>query len=476
MEKTKQAAGGPGKDGPGKDGPGKNGPVAGAVQGKPQGQGNQGAGQAAGQAKPQNQGQPGQGKPQAKPQGQPGQGKPQAKPQGQPGQGKPAAPAAAPEAIPQAAGPARARFRHVLLLLSFLLWVAAPLGTAGWYLYTVAADQYASHVGFSVRKEEVGSAIELLGGITELSGSSSSDTDILFEFIQSQQMVRAIKQRIDLGAIYSKPEDPVFGLGDDARIEALSTYWQRMVKVFYDRASGLIEIRVLAFDPENAHAIATAIFDESSDMINRLSAIARSDATRYAEEELALAITRLKAARTAMTAFRNRNQIVDPAADIQGQMGLLNSLNGQMAAAQIELALLLDNSSEGDPRVQQARRKVEAIQKLIDEERSRFGDVSGQDGGAADENSYSRLIEEYEVLEVDLEFAQKSFLSAQATRDVSVAEAQRKSRYLATHIEPTLAETSEYPRRIMLLSMLAVFLFISWAILVMIYYSLRDRR
>lgn len=356
-----------------------------------------------------------------------------------------------------------------MLLLTFVLWVLAPLGVTGYYLYTIATDQYASHVGFSVRKEEVGSAIELLGGITELSGSSSSDTDILYEFIQSQQMVRAINARLDLQRIYTNPDDPVFGLGEDTRIEALSAYWGRMVKIFYDNGSGLIEIRVLAFDPRDAHDIATAVFEESSDMINELSTIARVDTTRYAKEELEREQERLKSARQALTAFRSRTRIVDPTADIQGQMGLLNSLQAKLADAIIERELLLESSSASDPRVLQAQKKIEVIEAQIDGERDRFGNDSGDEG-------YSRILADYEALIVDREFAEKSYLSAQATYKSALAEAQRKSRYLAKHIEPTLAETAEYPRRLMLMSLIGAFLFISWAVLAMSYYSLRDRR
>lgn len=364
---------------------------------------------------------------------------------------------------------AHAKRRHYLLLLSFVLWVLAPLGVAGVYLYTVSVDQYASHVGFSVRKEEVGSAIELLGGITELSGSSSSDTDILYEFIQSQKMVRLVDDALNLRAIYTRPGDPVFSLGEDVRIEALAAYWQRMVKVFYDTGSGLIEIRVLAFTPEDAQAVAKAVFAESSDMINDLSAIARADATRYAKEELERAQGRLKEVRQELTAFRTRTRIVDPTADIQGQMGLLNSLQTKLADAIIERELLLESSSSTDPRVVQANKKIEVIRAQIDEERNRFGN----EGEGKD---YSRLLDEYEALTVEREFAEQSYVSAQATYDIALAEAQRKSRYLATHIDPTLAETAEYPQRFMLLGLMAVFLFVSWAILAMTYYSLRDRR
>ena len=388
---------------------------------------------------------------------------------------KPREPAKARPDAQKAAGPARLRLRHLLLIASFVLWILMPLGVAAWYLSTVAYDQYASHVGFSVRKEEVSSAVELLGGITELSGSSSSDTDILYEFIQSQQMVRAVNDRIDLREVYGRPGDPVFTLGEDARIEALSDYWQRMVNVFYDSASGLIEVRVLAFAPEDAHAIAAAVFEESSEMINDLSAIARADATRYAREELDRAIERLKEARTEMTAFRSRTQIVDPQADIQGRMGLLNTLQQQLATAMIEFDLLLQNASDSDPRVARAQERVEVIQNRIDAERDRFGRAGAAEGSGGLEN-YSALISDYEALAVDQEFAEKSYLSALATYETALAEAQRQSRYLASHISPTLAETPQYPRRLMLLGLSGAFLLISWAIGAMIYYSLRDRR
>ncbi|RBI84731.1 sugar transporter [Rhodosalinus halophilus] len=386
--------------------------------------------------------------------------------------------------MPPAARRSSLKTRHVVLIGFFLLWVVAPLGAAAWYLYVIAEDQYASNVGFSVRTEEVGSAVELLGGITELSGSSSSDTDILYEYIGSQNMVRAIHDRIDLRAVYVNPDDPIFSLGEDARIEALSSYWRRMVKVFYDRASGLIEVRVLAFDPDDAHRIATAIFEESTDMVNELSAIARADATRYAREELDRAIERLKEARTAMTDFRSRTQIVDPSADIQGRMGLLNTLQQQLADALIELDLLLENSSPEDPRVVRARERVEVIRNRIRAERARFG-RAGEEGAAdtgealspeGPADGYSTLVAEYESLAVDLEFAEKSYLSALAAYDSSVAEAQRQSRYLAAYLDPTIPETPQYPRKVMLLALAGAFLLVSWSIIVMIYYSLRDRR
>ena len=335
----------------------------------------------------------------------------------------------------------------------------------------IASNEYAGTVGFTVRKENTGSAIELLGGITSLGGGSSNETDVLYEYIGSQQMVRAVHSKIDLHEVYHNPGDPVFGIGNDRRIEALTDYWQRMVRIKYDRSTGLTEVEVRAFDPTDAQRIAQAIYDEATDKINELSAIARSDTTRYAREELDHAMARLKTARAALTEFRSRTQIVDPAADIQGRMGLLNTLQQQLAAALIELDLLRENTAARDPRVVLAEQKAAVIRQRIAAERDQFGSAE-----TTDPEAFSNLVSEYESLSVDLQYAEQTYLAAATALDAAEAEAQRKSLYLANYIEPTLAETPEYPKRLTILATVSVFLFLTWSILAMVYYSVRDRQ
>ncbi|MEM9426502.1 MAG: sugar transporter, partial [Pseudomonadota bacterium] len=97
----------------------------------------------------------------------------------------------------------------------------------------------------------------------------------------------------------------------------------------------------------------------------------------------------------------------------------------------------------------------------------------GRDGDGED---YATTLAEFERLAVDREFAEQAYTAALATYDQALAEARRKSRYLAAYIRPTLAEASEFPRREVLLGLLAFFLISAWAIAVLIYYSVRDRR
>ncbi|MBE2274703.1 MAG: sugar transporter [Rhodobacteraceae bacterium] len=376
--------------------------------------------------------------------------------------------------MPAAVGRFTLQLRHFGLFGAFIATVVLPTALSAVYLFAVADDQYASNMGFAVRSEEVSSALGLLAGLSSISGSSSSDTDILYHYLRSQELVAKIDKRLDLRAIYSKPTfDPVFAVSPSGTIEDLTAYWGRMVRVFYDKGTGLIELRVHAFDPQDARQIAEAIYEDSSDMVNGLSAIARADATRYAREELDDTTQRLSTARIALTEFRSRNQIVDPAASIQGQLGLLNSLQQQQAQAMIELSLLRETARPGDPRIAEAERRFAVIEQMIVEEKRKFG-VGGGDAG--DGEDYSTLVGEFERLTVEQEFAQRAYLAALTAFDTANAEAQRKSRYLAAYIGPTLAEEALYPKRLQLTGIIFAFALLIWSVGALIFYSVRDRR
>ncbi len=387
----------------------------------------------------------------------------------------PAPAAAKPVPLPvrPPAAPARVRRRHIGVVFSFFLMVLVPAALVGAYLWYKAADQFASNMGFSVRTEETSANLGILTGITGLSGSSSTDTDILFEFLQSQKLVATLDERLDLRAIWAKPEDdPFFTFDPSGSIEDLLDYWPSMVKIFYDNGAGLIEVQVRAFTPEDATRIAEELFTESSRMINELSAIAREDTIRYSREELAEAVERLKTAREAVTKFRNVNQLVDPSVDLQAQAGLLGNLESQLAEALIEVDLLQDTTRAADPRLVQSRRRVAVIEERIKAERSKLG----LGGNLAGDGAMADVVGEYERLTVDREFAESSYITALAAYDASLAEAKRQSRYLGAYVEPTLAETSRFPERGLLLGLVGLFLFLGWAILVLVTYSLRDRR
>jgi capsular polysaccharide transport system permease protein len=375
------------------------------------------------------------------------------------------------------AGPARMHRRHWGLIASFVALVLLPVAAVVFYLVVLAQDQFQSTTGFTVRSQESTSAAsDLLGGLARLTGSSAaSDSDILFEFIQSQEMIQAVDSQIDLRAHYSQhwPSDWAFAIWPDATQEEMSWYWHRIIGISFDSSSGLIEVRAQAFDPETAQAITAAIVRESQIRINALNEQARSDAIGYAQADLDEAVEELKAARQALTQFRTRTRIVDPKADIQGRMGVMNNLQQQLATSLIEFDLLRGTVAAGDPRLKQAQQLIDVIRERIDIERQTFTSTN-TDTGAVGED-YPSLISEFERLTVDREYTEEAYRAALTGLALARDEAIRQSRYLATYIKPTLAQEAEYPKRFLLIGLAALFLLLIWSILSLIYYSIRDR-
>lgn len=371
--------------------------------------------------------------------------------------------------------PARMRARHRGLILALLMVVALPLVLTAAYLWILAQDQYASRVGFTVRQEETASAGALAGGLAQMlgvSGSSGSNARVLYEYIQSQDLVARVEKDVGLVAHYARnwPHDPLFSLWPDATIEELTRFWLRMVRISYDEGSGLIEVEVRAHDPDFARAVAVQLVAESQAMINQLNETARRDAMAWAQQDLDQSVARLRTAREALTAFRATTQIVDPAADIQGRMGILTSLQEQLAQALVDLDLLT-GADEGDPRRRQMQRRIEVIRARIAEERRSF---AAQDVTIS-QTDYPTLIARYESLLVDQEVAEATYRAAQAALDGARSRAERQTLYLATYIRPTLAQKSEYPERGVLVLLVGFFLLMVWSVLALVYYSLRDR-
>lgn len=367
------------------------------------------------------------------------------------------------------------RGRHWGLLISLVLLVIVPLFLVAAYLWTRAEDQYASTVGFTVRQEETASAGALAGGLAQMlgaGGSTGTNARVLFEYIQSQELVARVHADLDLTAHYARnwPRDPVYSIWPDATIEELTSFWLRMVRISYDEGSGLIEVEVRAHEPRFAQAIAEKIVAESQAMINQLNETARRDALAWAQADLDQAVARLRAAREALTAFRATTQIVDPAADIQGRMGILTSLQQQLAQALVDMDLLT-GADENDPRRRQMQRRIEVIRDRINQERQSF---AAQDVTISD-TDYPTLIARFESLAVDQEVAQATYLAAQAALDGARSRAERQTLYLATYIRPTLAQKSEYPDRPVLTGLAGFFLLMLWSVLALVYYSLRDR-
>ena len=405
------------------------------------------------------------------PQGHPQPGLP---PPGQPGKRTPRsqlAPEGQARPVHTVKG-ATMRSRHFWLIALFCLMVIAPAAVYGTYLYTVAVDQYESDVGFGSRTEQASNTFDILGVLGGGSAATTKDMDILNQFVTSQELVERIDKKLDLRKIYSRyPNDWWFSFDPKDPVEDLVDYWKKMVVVNYDSSTGLMAIQVYAFTPEDAQAIAQEVVEESTAIINELSKTSQDDTTRYSRETLSKAEDRYRNAQNLLADFRVKNHIVDPQLELNGASQIINGLVQQMAEAQINLDLLKGQVADNDPRIAQFNRRIEVIQKRISEETAKVGPV-----GDPNDPGYAALIRDYQNLEMEMEFAQKAYMAAQGAYDQAVSDAQQQTHYLATFLQPTIAQSSTAPDRPMNILLTALVGLLAWSSVTMIYYALRDRR
>jgi capsular polysaccharide transport system permease protein len=352
------------------------------------------------------------------------------------------------------------RRKRTLVPWSLALCVGLPTLLALLHYTLIAADQYVAEAKFAVRGSEA-AATDMLGVLTGVPGHAASTGDALIvqDYIRSRDVIEEMGRRLDLRAIFARPEaDWLASLDPADPIEDVVKYWRGMAEVNFDSLSGITTLRVAAFRPDDAVAVAASVLEAGEVLVNSLSERARQDAVSFAESQLADAEKRLVDARSTLTDFRDRRQAIDPTRTAEARLQIMSGLEGELAKSQAELSALKSYMRANAPGVVSLENRIAALQRQISTERAKLA------GDPAQAEVMSGLVADYERLMVEREFAEKAYVSALGSLEGARAEALRKQRYLAAFVQPHLPEDAVRPRRI--LAVLTVFFgtLVAWAI------------
>lgn len=382
-------------------------------------------------------------------------------------------------ALPSTTARSVAKTRHRLILLGFFLTVLLPSMVFSGYMFFWASDQYHSTTAFAVRSSKPVAATEILGMVMGSGGSESttSNSYIVTDYIQSQAILKDLPEDIDLEAIFNRESsDFLFSMGSELPIEDRLNYWNDMVDVSFDATSSVIYVEVRSFRPEDSVSISEAVLERSEILVNKLSEANRRQTVRYAEEAVARAEARLKAIRKQMLAYRQETQEVDPEANAEIAAEMIAKLDQERAGREAEKATLMGYLDENSPRIRMLDQQIASLEGEITSVRKRLGTGGSATGEAGDRrNNLSLRLADYSELAVEEEFAQQLYVTSLASLESARREADNKGLYLATFIHPTLSEDAQYPSRF--LYSLGAFLLLAglWSVVVLLYYNVRDR-
>ncbi len=327
--------------------------------------------------------------------------------------------------------------------LGFILVVLLPTLLTGIYYFGFAADQYVSEARFVVRSSSrqapsgLGSLLSNVG-ITR----SQDDTYPVNDFIMSRDAAKLLVNRQDLRAIMSRPEAdglarfPNFYSKDT--FEDLFKRYKDLVNVTLDTSSGISELTVRAFRPQDSETVALALLGDAEALINRMNERARQDAIMVAQSEVNRSEKRVTDVQAALTQFRTRQNTIDPTKSSTGLLELVGRLSQESSSSKAQLSELLRTAPQS-PQIPGLRNRIGALDRQIAEEQRKI---------VGDNSSIATTLGDYERLLLSREFADKSLSSAIGSLESARVEAQRQQLYLERVVEPNLADAALYPKRI----------------------------
>ncbi|MFD2237987.1 hypothetical protein [Aureimonas populi] len=371
------------------------------------------------------------------------------------------------------------RRRRSLGLNLFLAIVAVPTLVIALYYGFVASDQYQSESRFAVRGTETSPLADL--GLSALPGTTTqaSDAYIVNEYIRSVQLLRDLidDHGIDLRQFYGSPDiDAFYRIDPSMPLERFVSYWNRVSESEYNSTTSITTFQVRAFSREDAQTISSAVLAAAAKLVNQLSREARDQLIRTAEAEVLRTERRLAGARSTLTAFRNREQSLDPQLRASSNEALVQQLQGELADLNTRRAALRSTISGESPSLRVIDRQIAAVEEELQRQRSAVG--SGTEAASLTAQPSNRnlamVLNDYSALVLEEEFAQKAYMAALSALETSQAEARKQERYFATVVRPTDPAVPLYPSSLRNTMLAFAVLVLLWLLSYFVMQSVRD--
>ena len=326
-----------------------------------------------------------------------------------------------------------------------LLFVALPTFLATIYYGLIASDVYVSQSRFVIKAPgQKSMPTGTLANLIQTNGfvGGEQETKEVLDYIRSRDALSDLQRQMNIRARYENSgadflsrfprpfREPTF--------ENLFKYYQSMVSASPDNESGVAVLETRAFRPEDAQAINARLLSLSEGLVNRLNSRAEGRAVTEAEQRVLGAQARVRKARVALSAFRNQQEVIDPAKQATGVLEISNKLVTEHAALKAQLELM-ERVTPANPSIPALRARVSALAGEIAAQNAR---VVGTPTGIASK------VGGYENLLAEQEFAQATLTAASTSLEQARAEVQKQQFYLERVVDPNLPDSPLLPERL----------------------------
>ncbi|WP_230958201.1 lipopolysaccharide biosynthesis protein [Burkholderia territorii] len=353
-----------------------------------------------------------------------------------------------------------------------VILIAIPLLVCGLYLGLISRSRYVSESEVLVkdagRSVTAGLNIQaLLGGAGD--ATARDDAIVLKEYIESPDMLAKVDARLNLKQAFGTVGlDWLNRLSPHATREEMLRFYLRRLTVSIDEKAGILTIRTQGMSPEFARQFNRILLAESESFLNEMShRVARND-MQFAREEIDRSYDEVKSARDSVIAFENKTGMLDPTASAEAGGRMVAEMQVKQAELEAELRNLLTYMNEDAPPVVAKRNALSSLTAQIALEKTKLS--------APGDGKMNRTAAQYAELKARLQFATDLYKVSLSTFEKARVESAHKAKSLSVIVMPNLPEEAEYPRRLHILSSLAVGLLLLYGVVRLTQAIIEDHR
>ncbi|WP_027672767.1 chain-length determining protein [Rheinheimera baltica] len=320
------------------------------------------------------------------------------------------------------------------------LVAAAACVLAVFYWGALATDRYISEANIVLESPELAPSSFNFSSLLSGTGGSA-DLLLLKDHLLSVDMLKNLEAKLQLRQHYSQPSiDWLSRLDSDAPIEHFHDYYKKRIYVAFDDYAGLLRIRVAAFSPEMAKAIADALLEQGEAHMNDMGRRLAEEQVRFIEGQVSILNQRLMQAREELLSYQNQYGLVSPTAAVQSIATIVAQLEGQLALTEAQRKAALSYQSSASPELKRLNAEISALKQQIISEQNRLAADDGQ--------ALNRVSAEYETISLRAKFALELYSNTLIALENTRIEASRKLKQVSVLQYPTTPEYAVEPKRL----------------------------
>jgi len=338
-----------------------------------------------------------------------------------------------------------AAIMRFVIFSSFCIMVILPSVTAILYYGLIASDQYISEARFTISGGET-PKLDSLGTLMGIPAVAViQDTLIVTNYIQSRAAIEKLDSLVHIRKLYSTSEADWFARFDPRKpIEKFVSYWKHVVDVSIKMPSGIVELKVRAFTPQDSAIVAGQILAISEELINDINIRMNRDAVATAEQQVDRASARLLQSQIKLEKARNDEGILDASKTADALNGLITESRGTLLQLQQEYDSQRKNVLESAPQMRALKSRIEATTAQIGELEAKLTSTAKS---PSVEPTLAASMTKFSELDLEHKISEHLYSGAVASLELARAIAESKAMYLNAFVKPVVPQQAEYPKR-----------------------------